>query len=110
MNVKERLQSATHQSLRRCISFFLESGDSSPSNVWDRSRPRDCARREERPSSAHDASAFMSFSNTKPVMQRAWIESRFGLARAVSCLLYTTDAADDMQCVELGGRRIIKKK
>ena len=27
----------------------------------------------------------------------------------VTCLLYTSDAADDMQCVDLGGRRIIKK-
>ena len=27
-----------------------------------------------------------------------------------SCLLYTSDAADDMQCVDLGGRRIIKKR
>ena len=26
------------------------------------------------------------------------------------CLLYTSDAADDMQCVDLGCRRIIKKK
>ena len=26
-----------------------------------------------------------------------------------SCLLYTSDAADDMQCVDLGGRRITKK-
>ncbi|CUX42744.1 Putative ATP-dependent DNA helicase YjcD [Clostridium sp. C105KSO15] len=26
------------------------------------------------------------------------------------CLLYTSDAADDLLCVELGGRRIIKKK
>ena len=25
------------------------------------------------------------------------------------CLLYTSDAADDMQCVDLGGRRIIKQ-
>eukprot|EP00826_Nyctotherus_ovalis_P003690 TRINITY_DN10760_c0_g1_i14.p1 TRINITY_DN10760_c0_g1~~TRINITY_DN10760_c0_g1_i14.p1 ORF type:complete len:279 (-),score=22.44 TRINITY_DN10760_c0_g1_i14:6-842(-) len=29
---------------------------------------------------------------------------------AGTCLLYTSDAADDMQCVDLGGRRIIKKK
>ncbi len=29
---------------------------------------------------------------------------------ASCCLLYTSDAADDMQCVDLGGRRIIKKK
>ena len=27
----------------------------------------------------------------------------------IGCLLYTSDAADDMQCVDLGGRRIIKK-
>ena len=27
-----------------------------------------------------------------------------------SCLLYTSDAADDQICVYLGGRRIIKKK
>jgi len=27
-----------------------------------------------------------------------------------TCLLYTSDAADDMQCVDLGGRRIIKNK
>ena len=26
---------------------------------------------------------------------------------AIACLLYTSDAADDMQCVDLGGRRII---
>eukprot|EP00825_Cyclidium_porcatum_P007174 TRINITY_DN13597_c0_g1_i1.p3 TRINITY_DN13597_c0_g1~~TRINITY_DN13597_c0_g1_i1.p3 ORF type:complete len:128 (-),score=11.97 TRINITY_DN13597_c0_g1_i1:72-455(-) len=33
---------------------------------------------------------------------------QFGLLTC--CLLYTSDAADDMQCVDLGGRRIIKKK
>ena len=27
-----------------------------------------------------------------------------------TCLLYTSDAADDRQCVDLGGGRIIKKK
>src|SRR5450756_3102595 len=30
--------------------------------------------------------------------------------RRMSCLLYTSDAADDLLCVDLGGRRIIKKK
>ena len=30
--------------------------------------------------------------------------------KQTGCLLYTSDAADDMQCVDLGGRRIIKKK
>src|SRR5680860_1752232 len=28
----------------------------------------------------------------------------------LNCLLYTSDAADDLLCVDLGGRRIIKKK
>ena len=27
-----------------------------------------------------------------------------------ACLLYTSDAADDLLCVDLGGRRIMKKK
>ena len=30
--------------------------------------------------------------------------------RARPCLLYTSDAADDLPCVDLGGRRIITKK
>src|SRR5665213_3770447 len=32
------------------------------------------------------------------------------LERLQICLLYTSDAADDLLCVDLGGRRIIKKK
>ena len=33
-----------------------------------------------------------------------------GLGLSLICLLYTSDAADDLLCVDLGGRRIIKKK
>ena len=37
-----------------------------------------------------------------------------GLARRVElhaiCLLYTSDAADDLRCVDIGGRRSSKKK
>ncbi len=29
---------------------------------------------------------------------------------SVSVVVYTSDAADDLRCVDLGGRRIIKKK
>ena len=45
--------------------------------------------------------------------------SRFGVALAfrceggvllIFCLLYTSDAADERSSVDLGGRRIIKKK
>ena len=34
----------------------------------------------------------------------------FQIGGYYSCLLYTSDAADDLLCVDLGGRRIIKKK
>ena len=34
-----------------------------------------------------------------------WLAGRTG-----SCLLYTSDAADDLLCVDLGGLRLIKKK
>ena len=30
--------------------------------------------------------------------------------QAIACLLYTSDAADERSSVDLGGRRIIKKK
>src|SRR5450756_579079 len=33
-----------------------------------------------------------------------------GALGVAGCLLYTSDAADDLLCVDLGGRRIIKKK
>ena len=58
-------------------------------------------------------------------LETPWVErtmSSFGRRREKSnpvpppllwisaCLLYTSDAADDLLCVDLGGRRIIKKK
>ncbi len=38
------------------------------------------------------------------------VNSADGLQPPVGCLLYTSDAADDLIGVDLGGRRIIKKK
>ena len=43
------------------------------------------------------------------VFSRNSTESHNKNASFNDCLLYTSDAADDMQCVDLGGRRIIKK-
>ena len=37
-------------------------------------------------------------------------ELPLGDGRGVGCLLYTSDAADERSSVDLGGRRIIKKK
>ena len=39
-----------------------------------------------------------------------WLAGGQQHARQRPCLLYTSDAADDLLCVDLGGRRIIKKK
>ena len=39
---------------------------------------------------------------------RKHVQRYYGTAE--TCLLYTSDAADDLLCVALGGRRIIKKK
>ena len=39
-------------------------------------------------------------NNAKPIVERF----------ATACLLYTSDAADERSSVDLGGRRIIKKK
>ena len=36
--------------------------------------------------------------------------NKFAQSMGVTCLLYTSDAADDLLCVDFGGRRIIKKK
>ena len=41
---------------------------------------------------------------------RTFDQSTFVIERICGCLLYTSDAADDLLCVDLGGRRIIKKK
>ena len=46
-----------------------------------------------------------------------WVSNPYAIKKAsnkltqlLTCLLYTSDAADDLLCVDLGGRRIIKKK
>ena len=39
-----------------------------------------------------------------------WSERDIFCVPSWACLLYTSDAADDLLCVDLGGRRIIKKK
>src|SRR5450756_629143 len=47
----------------------------------------------------------------RPARHRRRRHRRHHLSRCPrSCLLYTSDAADDLLCVDLGGRRIIKKK
>src|SRR5450756_3103743 len=52
------------------------------------------------------------YNQTRVVKLRAEHLERnriFAFNKNDPCLLYTSDAADDLLCVDLGGRRIIKK-
>ena len=61
-------------------------------------QPSNCANTPTRPLKATTAGEMPTNSGT----QRS--------PRHVICLLYTSDAADERSSVDLGGRRIIKKK
>ena len=56
------------------------------------------------------------FANAKdtyvciPVLHKGESPQDVEICRVDSCLLYTSDAADERSSVDLGGRRIIKKK
>ena len=51
------------------------------------------------------------YSDTVEIFKGAGESSKFfNHAYAYACLLYTSDAADERSSVDLGGRRIIKKK
>ena len=43
-------------------------------------------------------------------MRATLVELRVEAGQSASCLLYTSDAADERSSVDLGGRRNIKKK
>src|SRR5450756_1770648 len=62
------------------------------------------------PNSGNSANRVVAVTGPTPGTERR----RFSFSRhttlLLSCLLYTSDAADDLLCVDLGGRRIIKKK
>ena len=60
--------------------------------------------------SAGPARPSASAREPRSVQHRCTAERRrLHAPRARVCLLYTSDAADDLLCVDLGGRRIIKK-
>src|SRR5680860_1129286 len=49
-------------------------------------------------------------ATSHPASVKGFNRSRCLRSSPSPCLLYTFDAADDLLCVDLGGRRIIKKK
>src|SRR5450756_3082766 len=66
--------------------------------------------RSQRSAAVRGRAGFLSseafISTTPPRPSGDFFDINCGSA----CLLYTSDAADDLLCVDLGGRRIIKKK
>ena len=57
------------------------------------------------------AAGFIIFSASQGVMTKAIArEMNMPIEALIGCLLYTSDAADERSSVDLGGRRIIKKK
>ena len=60
---------------------------------------------------AHELTLAMSWVfDSRTVSTIRSLLARSELPVSVTCLLYTSDAADDLLCVNIGGRRIIKKK
>ena len=85
--------------------FFFQAED----GIRDLVRSRglgDVYKRQERASStAASASSTAGF-----VVDSSKMRERGCCIRYCACLLYTSDAADERSSVDLGGRRIIKKK
>ena len=57
--------------------------------------------------------AFLLTANSSQLQQLPGLATALGMSllpEVIACLLYTSDAADERSSVDLGGRRIIKKK
>src|SRR5665213_2766850 len=56
--------------------------------------------------------SFLYYNNQQKIIDDAGsvVNLIYMVVLSYGCLLYTSDAADDLLCVDLGGRRIIKKK
>ena len=88
-----------------CLYFFFQAED----GIRDLVRSRglgDVYKRQGRADPVAGAEPYP----VGPAADPARIAGAVAGARPRRCLLYTSDAADDLLCVDLGGRRLIKKK
>ena len=86
-------------------SFFFQAEDGIRDLV--RSRGLGDVYKRQVTDGEHDV---MLFSDAGKAVRFSENDVRSMGRTARGCLLYTSDAADDLLCVDLGGRRIIKKK
>ena len=99
----ECAEGPAHRGLRSCFFFQAEDG------IRDLVRSRGLG-------DVYKRQAYVSFETGRPAIfrqdlatgAREQLTNFRGLNSA--CLLYTSDAADERSSVDLGGRRIIKKK
>ena len=82
-----------------------------PDDILTISAPMSNARAICKISAMHDPRFVIYPISYARSIQRTYVSTPMWLPLVVtSCLLYTSDAADDSLRVDLGGRRIIKKK
>ena len=85
--------------------FFFQAEDGIRDLVRSRGLGDVYKRQEERSPVRGDAGHVLSENQRVNV-----VRTLVGVHSLKSCLLYTSDAADERSSVDLGGRRIIKKK
>ena len=87
------------------LLFFFQAEDGIRDLV--RSRGLGDVYKRQRESKVYDATKLMT---TYSISGVPVVDDEGKLVGIVTCLLYTSDAADERSSVDLGGRRIIKKK
>ena len=85
--------------------FFFQAED----GIRDLVRSRGLGDVYKRQGHSPGAGGFARLQQPLPYRQ-PWSSTRKADQGPKSCLLYTSDAADERSSVDLGGRRIIKKK
>ena len=87
------------------VFFFFQAED----GIRDLVRSRGLGDVYKRQGFKHPDDGVVDAAKFHPFAQRG-AEGEERLRQAAACLLYTSDAADERSSVDLGGRRIIKKK
>ena len=85
--------------------FFFQAED----GIRDLVRSRGLGDVYKRQAYLHEAVA-LSLNVSPSQMAKQKSDTTDIITRKYTCLLYTSDAADERSSVDLGGRRIIKKK
>src|SRR5450756_986673 len=97
-----------HQSRQRAVSLWRRSGDHTLHHECNALVMFLLIGRTEAPQYENFSSNRREISRPAPCLLHKHLKESAKVG--YSCLLYTSDAADDLLCVDLGGRRIIKKK